>query len=54
MILPLRTETMQERRAAHEVIEQVGAALSRIGVASVRFSDTAAAVSPHVIAAAQY
>ncbi|HEX5325527.1 MAG TPA: helix-turn-helix domain-containing protein [Acetobacteraceae bacterium] len=39
LIAPMRSETLQERRAAQELIEQVAAALSRMQVASVRLAD---------------
>ena len=38
-ILPLRTETLSERRLAQELTEQVAATLSRIRVATVTFAD---------------
>ena len=40
-ILPLRTETLPERRLAQEWAEQVAAILSRIRVATVTFADPA-------------
>ncbi|HEX5325134.1 MAG TPA: helix-turn-helix domain-containing protein [Acetobacteraceae bacterium] len=39
LIAPMRSETLQERRAAQDLIEQVAAALSRMQVASVRLAD---------------
>lgn len=39
VIQALRTETLQERRAAQELLEQVAAALSPIRLASVNFAD---------------
>src|SRR4051794_19301883 len=40
-VLPLRTETVGERRAAQEVMEQLAVALSQTSVASVSFVDPA-------------
>ncbi|HSU04477.1 MAG TPA: hypothetical protein VLI93_02805, partial [Acetobacteraceae bacterium] len=39
LIVPLRSETLQERRAAQDLIEQVAAALCRMRVASVSLAD---------------
>ena len=38
-IVPLRTETVEERRAAQDLVEQIAAALSRMRIASVRYAD---------------
>lgn len=45
IILPLRTETMQERHIAQELMEQIAATISRASVASVTFADPAVAIS---------
>ena len=39
LILPLRTETLSERRLAQELMEQIAAVLSRSRVADVSFAD---------------
>jgi AraC-like DNA-binding protein len=44
LILPLRTETRQERYIAQELMEQLAATISRTSVASVTFADPTAAV----------
>ena len=44
-ILPLRTETLPERRLAQELMEQVAATLSRTRVAELSFDDPAVAIS---------
>lgn len=45
VILPLRTETLAERRIAQELAEQLAATLSSIRVASVNFADPSVAVA---------
>ena len=45
LILPLRTETLPERRVAQELMEQVAATLSRASVATVTFADPTVSVS---------
>jgi AraC-like DNA-binding protein len=44
VILPLRTETMQERHIAQELMELLAATISRTSVASVTFADPTAVV----------
>ena len=59
-VLPLRTETVGERRAAQEILEQLAATLSRSRAASVSFLDPATplarqiARAPKVSADARY
>ena len=38
-IVPLRTESVEERRVAQDLAEQIAAALSRMRIASVRYAD---------------
>lgn len=45
LVLPLRTETLEERRVAQELMELVTATLSRTRVANVTFADPMLAVS---------
>ncbi len=60
IILPLRTETLQERQLAQELMEQLAATISRTSVASVTFADPTVAImrrtvrSPRERAAAEY
>ena len=60
LILPLRTETLAERRIAQELMEQVAAALGGARVASISFADPTVSVSrqtawsPNGSAVAQY
>jgi AraC-like DNA-binding protein len=44
IILPLRTETLQERQLAQELMEQLAATISRTSVASVTFADPTVAI----------
>jgi AraC-like DNA-binding protein len=44
IILPLRTETLQERQIAQELMEQLAATISRTSVASVTFADPTVAI----------
>jgi len=44
LILPLRTETGQERHLAQELMEQLAATISRTSVASVTFADPTVAI----------
>jgi adenylate cyclase len=60
VILPLRTETHQERHIAQELMEQLAATISRTSVASVTFADSAVTIlrrtvrSPRVPATPEY
>jgi AraC-like DNA-binding protein/TolB-like protein len=60
IILPLRTETLQERHIAQELMEQLAATISRTSVASVTFADPMVAIvrrtvrSPREPATAEY
>jgi AraC-like DNA-binding protein len=60
IILPLRTETLQERQIAQELMEQLAATISRTSVASVTFADPTVAIlrrtvwSPRERANAEY
>ena len=45
LVLPLRPETLEERRVAQELMELVTATLSRTRVATVTFADPMASVS---------
>jgi AraC-like DNA-binding protein len=60
IVLPLRTETIQERHIAQELMEQLAATISRTSVASVTFADPTWVVprrtirSPRECAAAEY
>ena len=60
IVLPLRTETMQERHIAQELMEQLAATISRTSAASVTFADPAMVIarrtlrSPRECAAAEY
>jgi AraC-like DNA-binding protein len=60
IILPLRTETLQERQIAQELMEQLAATISRTSVASVTFADPTFAIlrrtvrSPRERANAEY
>jgi len=48
-ILPIRTETSQERHIAQELMEQLAATISRTSVASVTFADPSAATRRHFV-----
>ena len=52
-ILPLRTETIQERHIAQELMEQLAATISRTSVASVTFADPAAAIRRRIVRSPQ-
>ena len=60
IILPLRTETVQARHIAQELMEQLAATISRTSVASVTFADPTVAIlrrtvrSPRECAIAEY
>ena len=60
IILPLRTETLQERQIAQELMEQLAATISRTSVASVTFADPTVTIlrrtvrSPRERATAEY
>ena len=60
IILPLRTETLQERHIAQELMEQLAATISRTSVASVTFADPTVSIrrrtvrSPRERATAEY
>jgi AraC-like DNA-binding protein len=60
IILPLRTDTLQERQIAQELMEQLAATISRTSVASVTFADPTMAIlrrtvwSPRERANAEY
>lgn len=60
IILPLRTETLQERQLAQELMEQLAATISRTSVASVIFADPTVSImrrtvrSPRGRATAEY
>jgi AraC-like DNA-binding protein/Tfp pilus assembly protein PilF len=60
IILPLRTETVQERHIAQELMEQLAATISRTSVAFVTFADPTVAIlrrtvrSPRECAIAEY
>ncbi|MEO9188739.1 MAG: helix-turn-helix domain-containing protein [Acetobacteraceae bacterium] len=49
IILPLRTETIQERHIAQELMEQLAASISRTSVASVTFADPTMVLSRRTV-----